>query len=67
MSANVFYVVRKTRRGGVKEVATWLDEVAAAMDADNRQSTARRGVTFEVDPAEIVVPVQIRFPKARVA
>lgn len=63
MNPNAFYVIRRTRRG-VKEVATWLNEVDALIDADNRQATARRGVTFEVDPAEIVVPVQIRFPKA---
>lgn len=59
--AVVFYIVEHTPTG-VTEVATYLDDFEAHIEATVRNVQADPGVTYRVDPQDIVGPVVLTFP-----
>lgn len=59
--AIVFYIVEHAPTG-ITEVATYLDDFEAHIEATVRNVHADPGVTYRVDPQDIVVPVVLTFP-----
>lgn len=57
---NVWIVERVSRKGVVREVATYLNPAEAELDRFLRQRhNTKRGVTFRVDPACYLGPVTV--------